>query len=139
MMADSQPARRFHRIRNDHASETAEDYVEAIADQISEAGSCRGADLARQFGVSHVTITKTIGRLQTEELVETEPYAPIRLTRKGLALATAAKRRHETVLAFLLALGVPTASAEIDAEGIEHHVSDETLRQFEAFLSEAKK
>ena len=133
-----QPARRFRRTRSDHASETAEDYVEAIAEQIATAGACRGADLARLFGVSHVTVTKTIGRLQAEGLVATEPYAPIDLTKKGSVLAAAAKRRHETVLAFLLALGVSSTAAEIDTEGIEHHVSDETLRRFEEFLSKAK-
>ena len=139
MTADPQPARRFRRTRSDHASETAEDYVEAIAEQIALTGACRGADLARVFGVSHVTVTKTISRLQAEGLVKTEPYAPIGLTRKGKVLAAAAKRRHETVLAFLLAMGVSPEVAEIDAEGIEHHVSEETLRQLEKFLSETRK
>ena len=46
------------RTRRDHSTETAEDYVEAIAETIRERGVCRGADLAKLFGVSNVTITK---------------------------------------------------------------------------------
>ncbi len=34
----------------------------------------------------------------------------------------------------LLALGVPTEVAEADAEGIEHHVSEATLKAFAHFL-----
>ncbi|TWT88835.1 Transcriptional regulator MntR [Pseudobythopirellula maris] len=127
-------SKRFRRIRDDHAAETAEDYVEAIAELARDEGQCRGADLARHFGVSHVTVTKTVARLAAEGLVETEPYQPIALTKKGERLAEASRKRHEVVLAFLLALGVDEATAQADAEGIEHHVSPSTLKRFKAFL-----
>lgn len=130
--------RPFQRTRSDHAQETAEDYVEAIADAIAEKGECRGSDLARLFGVSKVTITKTVARLQGEGLVSTEPYAPLELTPKGKKLATSCRRRHKTVLSFLVALGVSPAVAAVDSEGIEHHVSDETLRVFREFVKNEK-
>ena len=40
------------------------------------------------------------------------------------------KIRHETVVAFLRGLGIPERVAEMDAEGIEHHVSPDTLSAF---------
>ncbi len=126
--------KRFQRTRSDHARETAEDYVEAIAEHLAEQGACRGADLARQFGVSHVTVTKTIARLQAEGLVETEPYGPLNLTDAGSKLAAASQKRHQAVLDFLLAIGVSAQTAETDTEGIEHHVSDETLACFAQVL-----
>ena len=127
----SEPASKpFRRTRSDHANETAEDYVEAIAETIAASGVCRNADLARLFAVSHVTVNKTIGRLKKEGLVETEPYGPVSLTAEGERLAAKSKRRHEVVLEFLLSLGISRAVAEIDSEGIEHHVSEETLRAF---------
>ncbi|WP_145063046.1 manganese-binding transcriptional regulator MntR [Adhaeretor mobilis] len=132
--SSKQQPRPFQRTRADHAQETAEDYVEAIADAIAEKGECRGADLARLFGVSHVTITKTVARLASEGLVESEPYRPLRLTTKGEKLASASRRRHEIVEQFLIALGVSPAIAAIDSEGIEHHVSEETLRVFKQYL-----
>jgi len=132
--ASPRKTRPFQRTRNDHSKETAEDYVEAIAEAIAEKGECRGTDLAKLFGVSKVTITKTVARLQGEGLVTTERYGPLQLTPKGKKLATACRRRHQTVLSFLIALGVSPEVATVDSEGIEHHVSDETLRIFKEFV-----
>jgi DtxR family manganese transport transcriptional regulator len=56
------------------------------------------------------------------------------LTDNGKKLAEESKRRHETVAAFLRSLGVPEKVSELDAEGIEHHVSPETLAAFERML-----
>ncbi|MEM9382561.1 MAG: manganese-binding transcriptional regulator MntR [Planctomycetota bacterium] len=124
---------RFARVRAAHAAELTEDYVEAIGDLIEERGEARVVSLSRRFGVSHVTVSRMVGRLKRDGYVDTEPYRPIVLTEAGRALASASRERHRVVLEFLLALGVPPKAAEIDAEGVEHHVSPETLRVFEAF------
>ena len=122
------------RVREAHAQEIAEDYVEAIAEIIEDRGTCRVVDLTRRFGVSHVTVSRTVGRLVKQELATTEPRQPIELTAKGRRLAEASKRRHELVYRFLKALGVEDGVAAMDAEGIEHHVSPETLDRFRAFI-----
>lgn len=127
-------AKRHRRTRKDHASETAEDYVEAVSEIIDEEGACRVVDLAKRFDVSHVTVTRIISRLQKEGYVTTEPYRPIELTDAGRKLAKDSKARHEIVFKFLVSLGVPREIAEIDAEGLEHHVSDQTLQVFQDFL-----
>lgn len=116
--------------------ETAEDYVEAVSDILHRQGECRVKDLATHMGVSHVTVTRVIARLQDESLVSTEPYRPIRLTAGGEKLAAAARRRHEIVLAFLLAMGVPEVDARRDAEGLEHHVGEVTLACMARFAHE---
>ena len=134
MAAAKKQQNRHSRVRSDHATELAEDYVEAIAERIETEGSCRAVDLAAQFQVSHVTVNRTIGRLQRDGFVTTEPYAPIELTPAGRRLAKAARRRHEVVHQFLLAIGVSEEVAAIDSEGIEHHVSPETLSAMKAFL-----
>ena len=131
------PDKDFERIRSDHRSEIAEDYLEAIAEFQARNGQCRGVDLATHFSVSHATVTQTLSRLKDVGLVVSEPYGPIDLTRKGRRMAKESKERHEIVLAFLLALGVSEKTAVTDAEGIEHHVSDETLRRFQAFLDKS--
>lgn len=120
---------RYRRVRESHAMETAEDYVEAIAELIAANGAARVVELARHFGVSHVTVSRTVGRLQTHGLVVTAPYRPIELTEPGRSLAAEAKRRHEVVFAFLRRLGVPDEAAHLDSEGMEHHVSEDTLRR----------
>lgn len=124
----------FSRTRRDHASETAEDYVEAIAEVASEKEVCRAADLVRLFGVSAVTVSKTVQRLRTAKLVTAEPYGPLSLTAAGKRLADASRRRHEVVLQFLRTIGVGEENARIDAEGIEHHVSDETLARMRELI-----
>ncbi len=125
----------YRRTRSDHAQETAEDYVELIDELIRKHGEARAVDLARHLGVSHVTVSKTIARLKRELLVRTEPYRSIFLTDKGKRLADEARKRHALVLDFLLALGVPREDAEIDAEGIEHHLSPRTLHVMRRFLT----
>ena len=128
------PAETFRRSRRDRAAEPAQDYVEAIADLTADAGEARVVDLARRLGVTHVTVNRTLARLQQAGYVNTKPYRAIFLTNAGHRLAGECKRRHETVVAFLRSLGVPKKAAEMDAEGIEHHVSPETLAVFERRL-----
>lgn len=129
-------AARHERVREAHSAEMAEDYVEAVAAIAAERDTCRVVDLARHFGVSHVTVSRTVGRLVRAGLVRTEPYKPVELTPAGRKLAEASRDRHEVVVRFLLALGLDAATAEIDAEGIEHHVSPRTLRVFARFVEE---
>ncbi len=127
-------AKHHARTRKAHAQELAEDYVEAVAELIEETGRARVTDLARRLGVTHVSIVRTVARLQREGLLETEPYRSIALTAQGAALAERVRRRHELVVQFLVALGVDAATARADAEGIEHHVSEATLAAFERFV-----
>ena len=123
-------AENLSQTRREHANEIAEDYVEAIADLTAETGEARVVDLAQRFGVTHVTVNRTIVRLQKAGFVTARPYRAIFLTERGRALAAACKIRHQTVVAFLRSLGIPERAAEMDAEGIEHHVSPETLAAF---------
>lgn len=126
----------FERIRSDHRYEITEDYLEAIAEFEDQNGQCRGGDLATHFSVSHATVTQTISRLKQAGFVESEPYGPLTLTRKGRKVAKKSKERHAIVFDFLLAIGVPEDVAASDAEGIEHHVSNETLECFRRKLKE---
>lgn len=129
---------RFQRTRDDHSREKAEDYVELIDSLIREAGEARAVDLADHFGISHVTVSKTVQRLQREGYVKSQPYRSIFLTDKGTELAQEARKRHALVHDFLIALGVDEENAEADAEGIEHHVSTQTLDAMSRFLATRK-
>ncbi len=128
----------FRRTRADHQSELMEDYVELIADFIDDRGEARGNDLALRLGVANATVVKMLKRMQDKGLIEQEPYRPILLTGEGWMLAEQGRKRHTIVENFLLALGVSTETARIDSEGIEHHVSDETLRLMARFVARRK-
>jgi DtxR family manganese transport transcriptional regulator len=90
--------------------------------------------VARRLGVSHATAIKTISRLKREGLATGRPYRGVFLTDIGQALAERTRARHRVVVNLLVALGVPAEIAEADAEGIEHHVSEATLKAFAHFL-----
>lgn len=115
------------RARLQHSLENTSDYLEAIAKLIAETGAARVVDLAKMLGVSKATVTKKVAQLQKEGYVRSEPYRSIYLEPSGLEIAREAQRIHEIVLNFLLAAGVPSGVAEADSEGIEHHVSKETI------------
>lgn len=127
---------RFQRTRQDHSRETAEDYVELIHGLIAERGEARAVDLAERLGVQQVTVSRTLQRLQREGYVHAPRYRAVFLTDQGRALAEQARARHEIVLGFLKSLGVSDVTAEADAEGIEHHVSEETLDAMARFLQQ---
>ena len=124
----------FRQSRRARKTEIAEDYVELIADLIDGQGEARAVDIARRMGVSHATVIKTIARLQRDGLVVTKPYRSVFLSEEGRRLAQWSRRRHEVVVSFLLALGVSEETAHADAEGMEHHVSEETLAAFERHI-----
>ncbi|WP_443643386.1 manganese-binding transcriptional regulator MntR [Candidatus Levibacter sp. Uisw_134_01] len=124
---------RFEQVRNARNSETAEDYTEMIADLIRNAGEARAVDLAKHFGVTGPTVNSIIRRLVRDGLVVSKPYRSIFLTDKGQILADYCKKRHEIVYDFLIKIGVNSDTAKNDAEGIEHHVSAETLSVFEKY------
>jgi len=124
---------RFEQVRNARNSETAEDYTEMIADLIRNAGEARAVDLAKHFGVTGPTVNSIIRRLVRDGLVVSKPYRSIFLTDKGQILADCCKKRHEIVYDFLIKIGVNSDTAKNDAEGIEHHVSAETLSVFEKY------
>ena len=107
--------------------------MEAILDLIDADGDARLTELAKRFGVAHPTVSKTLRRLESEGFVVVERYRAIHLTDKGRKLAVACRRRHKMVVSFLQALGLDAETAEIDAEGIEHHVSSRTLELMQAF------
>ncbi len=128
-------AARHARARHAQAGALLEDYVELIADLLATEGEARPIDIARRLGVAHATAVNTIARLKREGLAHAKPYRGVFLTEAGQDLAERVRARHRLVVQLLLAVGVPQETAEGDAEGIEHFVSETTLDAFRAFLS----
>ena len=121
-------------VRAARQTEVMEDYVELIADLIDSTGEARSVDIAERLGVTTPTVARMIRRLKEAEWIEARPYRAIFLTQEGRRIAEASRRRHQIVVEFLTAIGIREEIARADAEGIEHHVSEETLAAFENFL-----
>ena len=123
----------FKKVRDAHRTENTEDYLEIIADLLNTKGEARIVDIANKLDIAQATANKTIQRLQSQGFIKKEPYRSIFLTLKGQEVASVSKKRHIIVLTFLKNLGLDARTAEADAEGIEHHVSDKTLKKMEQF------
>lgn len=127
----------FRQVREAHRRELIDDYVELISDLIREVGEARQVDMAARLGVSQPTVAKMLKRLAGVGLIEQIPWRGVFLTPEGEKLAQETRERHQIVETFLLAIGVSQDIARRDAEGMEHHVSDETLERFRQFTLQA--
>ena len=111
-----------------------EDYVELIDDLVTNGHEARQVDIAARLSVSQPTVAKVLKRMAAEGLVSHGPGRAVMLSDEGRRVARDCRERHRIVETFLRALGVSPETARIDAEGIEHHVSEETLAAFERLI-----
>jgi DtxR family transcriptional regulator, manganese transport regulator len=139
MIAAEVQCESFRQTRQARRLELVEDYVELIADLIAAHGEARQVDIAGRLGVAQPTVAKMLKRLAEEGLVSQQPYRGVFLTEMGQRLAAESRERHRVVEAFLLSLGVSAETARRDAEGIEHHVSAETLAALRTFAKQHAK
>ena len=123
----------FKKVRNAHRTENTEDYLELIADLLNTNGEARIVDVADKLDIAQATANKTIKRLQNQGYIKKEPYRSIFLTLRGQEIASNSKKRHKIVYDFLINLGVEQQVASADSEGIEHHVSKQTLIKMDKF------
>ncbi|HGF8564576.1 TPA: manganese-binding transcriptional regulator MntR [Salmonella enterica subsp. enterica] len=126
----------FRQVREAHRRELIDDYVELISDLIIEVGEARQVDMAARLGVSQPTVAKMLKRLASLGFIQMIPWSGVFLTPEGEKLAQESRERHQIVENFLLVLGVSPEIARRDAEGMEHHVSQETLDAFLAFTQQ---
>jgi DtxR family manganese transport transcriptional regulator len=122
------------RVRRQHNRELAEDYVEAIHVRLQQGLPVRVMDLQNHFGVSHVTVIRALQRFEKRGFLTRDGEEGIQLTDLGFRVAVESANRHALVVDFLKAIGVSAKQAEADAEGIEHHLSPETLKAMRALL-----
>ena len=120
-------------VRNAHGIENTEDYLELIGDLLNNIGEARIVDIAHKLGITQATANKTVKRLQLQGFIKKEPYRSIFLTLKGQKIASKSKKRHKVVYDFLINLGLSKKISQMDSEGIEHHVSEFTLKKLEKF------
>lgn len=122
----------FKATRDNRLSEIAEDYTELINDLIELQGQVRVCDIARELGVSHVSVLRTLKRLTRDGFLKDSSL--IELTTKGKETGLFAKKKHQILMDFLCKLGVPDTIAAIDVEGIEHYISPVTLAAIHSFI-----
>jgi Mn-dependent DtxR family transcriptional regulator len=115
-------------------SSAVEDYLEQILDLINTKGYARVADIAQGLKISQASVTNMVQRLDAEGLLKYEKYRGLVLTTAGETLARNIMRRHQLLTDFLRMLEIEEEVVYHDVEGMEHHISPQTLNAIEALM-----
>ena len=116
-----------------------EDYLEVIYELIQKKGYATTIDISESLNVSSPSVTKMLQRLEENKYLRYERYRGISLTNEGVSMAENIHEKHSLLVEFLRMIGVDENVANIDAEGIEHHLHPETLRKLQVFINTIKK
>lgn len=108
-----------------------EDYLEKIFSLIREKGYARVSDIAEALEVHPSSVTKMVQKLDKDEYLIYEKYRGLVLTSKGKKIGKRLVDRHQLLEDFLEVIGVNPDFIYTDVEGIEHHISTETLSAIE--------
>ncbi len=112
-----------------HNSSTAvQDYLEQIHQLIEAKGYARAVEIAANLGISQASVSAMIQRLDAEGFVVYEKYRGITLTDKGREIARQIVERHDVLTRLLRRFGLDEDTIYADVEGMEHHISPQTLR-----------
>jgi Mn-dependent DtxR family transcriptional regulator len=116
-----------------------EDYLEVIYELIQKKGYATAIDISESLNVSSPSVTKMLQRLDESKYLRYERYRGISLTNEGVSMAENIHDKHSLLVEFLRMIGVDENVANIDAEGIEHHLHPETLKKLQVFINVIKK
>lgn len=116
------------------ATPTMEDYLERIYQLIDEKGYARVSDIAEGLEVHPSSVTKMIQKLDKDNYVVYERYRGLILTSKGNKMGKRLLDRHQLLEEFLTIIGVQDENIYKDVEGIEHHLSWDSITCIEALL-----
>ncbi|WMT42601.1 transcriptional regulator MntR [Paenibacillus sp. D2_2] len=104
-----------------------EDYLERIYKLIDEKGYARVSDIAEGLEVHPSSVTKMIQKLDKDEYLIYEKYRGLVLTNKGKKVGKRLVDRHQLLEEFLELIGVDDSNIYKDVEGIEHHLSWDSI------------
>jgi Mn-dependent DtxR family transcriptional regulator len=119
------------RVAQTAPSQSAEDYLERIYELIEEKGYARVVDIASSLDVKQASVTSMVQKLGELGYLNYEKYRGLVLTDKGREVACQVQRRHGTLSRFFSLFGLDVETQKRDIEGIEHHLSLETLTLLE--------
>lgn len=112
-----------------------EDYLERIYKLIDEKGYARVSDIAVGLEVHPSSVTKMIQKLDKDQYLIYEKYRGLVLTSKGKKIGKRLVDRHQLLEQFLTIIGVQEDLIYKDVEGIEHHLSGDSITCIESLVA----
>lgn len=104
-----------------------EDYLERIYNLIEEKGYARVSDIAEALEVHPSSVTKMVQKLDKDKYLVYEKYRGLVLTPKGKKIGKRLVDRHSLLEEFMRIIGVEEEHIYHEVEGIEHHLSWESI------------
>jgi Mn-dependent transcriptional regulator len=111
-----------------------EDYLERIYKLMEEKGYARVSDIAEGLEVHPSSVTKMIQKLDKDNYLIYEKYRGLVLTSKGKKMGKRLMDRHQLLEGFLTIIGVQEENIYKDVEGIEHHLSWDSITCIETLV-----
>ena len=108
-------------------SQSAEDYLERIHELIESKGNAHVADIAQSLNVGQPSVTSMVQKLADEGYLRYEKYRSLTLTDEGRVVAEKIRNRHAVLASFFTLFDLDDDTQARDIEGIEHHLSSDTL------------
>lgn len=121
------------------ATPSMEDYLEKIYKLIDEKGYARVSDIAEGLEVHPSSVTKMIQKLDKDNYLIYEKYRGLVLTPKGQKVGKRLVHRHQLLEQFLMTIGVSKDNIYKDVEGIEHHLSWDSITCIETLVEYFKR
>ncbi|NOU97078.1 transcriptional regulator MntR [Paenibacillus sp. LMG 31456] len=121
------------------ATPSMEDYLERIYKLIDEKGYARVSDIAEGLEVHPSSVTKMIQKLDKDNYLVYEKYRGLVLTSKGQKMGKRLVVRHQLLEEFLTVIGVSEDTIYKDVEGIEHHLSWDSITCIETLVEYFKR
>ena len=124
-----------HKTKKVSSTVSEEDYLEVIAELVELKGYATTLDISRFMNVTPTSVTKMLQKLDDKKYLEYEKYHGINLTNMGKQVADSIRRKHSTLLEFFEILNIGKEIANQDTEGLEHHLSDKTIKQLKKYIT----
>lgn len=122
-------------MKHEPFNESVEMYLKTVHELADGAGIVAISALARQLGVSAVSATEMVHRLQEQGYLEHLPYKGIHLTDDGIDRASQVVRSHQLWECFLFEhLKIPWAEVHEHACRLEHATDEAVTEALDAFL-----
>ena len=116
--------------------ESGEMYLETIYILSQKSSAVRSIDVAEYMGYSKPSVSRGIGVLMKDGLVEMDESKHLTLTAAGKKRAKNIYERHTVLSQFLITLGVDEKTAVEDACRVEHYISEKTFAAIKAYMSD---
>lgn len=116
------------------ATQSLEDYLEAIYNSLNRRGHAKTNEIASDLGVKAPSVTEMFDKLRKKGFINYEKYEGVTLTKRGREVAKDVSEVHENIKKFLELLQVSPEQADEDACKVEHSLSEESIVQLNKFI-----